>query len=522
MSDKIQIKRALISVYDKTGIPDFAKKLTEFGVEICSTGGTYKLLSENNVPVTKVSDITKFPEILGGRVKTLHPNIHGGILAKRTKEHLAELAEHGIGQIDMVVVNLYPFEQTVAKPDVSLPVALENIDIGGPTMIRAAAKNFPSVAVVVDAKFYDSILAEMAAFAGAVSVELSQRMALAAFERTSQYDAAISNYLADLSERSDGTLPDQITLNLRKVQNLRYGENPHQKAAFYANAAEKTSGMVAARQLHGKELSYNNLQDMQGAIGLALEFEKPAVAIIKHSNPCGAAWAENVATAYESALSTDPTSAYGGIVATNSEVSGDAAEKIAKIFTEVVVAPAFSQEALDILTQKKNIRLIVWPTTNPPESGLDIKAVQGGFLLQDLDLVPANMDEWKVVTKRQPTASEWDAMKFGWKVCKWVKSNAVIYVNDSKTLGIGAGQMSRVDASKLAVTKAKDAGLSLEGSVVISDAFFPFRDGVDAAAAAGAKAVIEPGGSIRDGEVIAAADEHGMAMVFAGRRHFRH
>ena len=340
MSTLLQIKRALISVYDKTGIVGFARKLIQHGVEIYSTGGTYKLLAENAIPVIKVSDITKFPEILGGRVKTLHPYIHGGILAKHTPEHRAELAEHGINKIDMVVVNLYPFEQTVAKPDVTLAVALENIDIGGPTMIRAAAKNHPSVAVVVAPVFYESILQEMATNDGAVSGHLRQKLALAAFQRTSQYDAAISTYLAEL-EASSQSLPDNLTLHLKKVQDLRYGENPHQRAAFYADASKKASGMVATKQLHGKELSYNNLQDMQGAINLALEFDKPAVAIIKHANPCGAAWADDVATAYEHALSTDPTSAFGGIVAMNRQVTEAVAEKISKIFTEVVVAPEF-------------------------------------------------------------------------------------------------------------------------------------------------------------------------------------
>ena len=520
MSD-IKIKRALVSVFDKTGVVEFAEQLIKHGVEIYSTGGTYKLLKDNGIHVIKVSEITKFPEILGGRVKTLHPYIHGGILAKRTDEHLAELVEHGIGAIDMVVVNLYPFEQTIAKPDVTLDVALENIDIGGPTMIRAAAKNHPSVAVVVDPKFYDQILAEMDANDGAVSGPLRQTMALAAFQRTSQYDAAISSYLAGL-EAPSADLPDVVTLSMKKVQNLRYGENPHQRAAFYADASKGQAGMVAIQQLHGKELSFNNLNDMQGAIGLALECEKPAVAIITHAKPCGAAWADDVATAYDAALTTDPTSAFGGIVAMNREVTLEVAEKIAKIFTEVVVAPSFSQGAIDILAQKKNIRLVVWPTHTPPTSGLDVKAVEGGFLLQDLDLVVPNYDDWKVVTKRQPTEAEWDAMKFGWKVGKWVKSNAVIYVNDTKTLGIGAGQMSRVDSSKIAVWKAGEAGLSLKGSVIASDAFFPFPDGLVAAAEAGATAAIQPGGSVRDDEVIAAADARNLAMVFTGIRHFRH
>jgi len=521
VSNNIKIKRALISVYDKAGVLELAESLAEFGVEIISTGGTFKLLDDNNVPVKKVSDITNFPEILGGRVKTLHPYIHGGILAKRTDEQLAELAEHGIGQIDMVVVNLYPFEQTVAKADVTLAKALENIDIGGPTMIRAAAKNHPSVAVVVDPSFYETIIDEMKTNDGALSGDLRRRMALAAFQRTSNYDAAISSYLAGVQGTAD-ILPDEMTLHLKKVQELRYGENPHQRAAFYADAAATASGTVAAKQLHGKELSYNNLQDMHGAIGLALEFEKPAVAIIKHSNPCGAAWADDVATAYDLALSTDSVSAFGGIVAMNREVTGEAAEKIAKIFTEVVVAPAFSQEAIDRLSKKKNLRLIQWPTDKPATPGLEVKTVHGGLLMQEMDLAAPLYDDWKVVSERQPGEAEWRAMKFGWKVGKWVKSNAVVYVNESQTLGVGAGQMSRVDASRLAVTKANDAGLSLAGSVVISDAFFPFRDGVDAAAEAGAGAVIEPGGSIRDDEVIAAANEHGMALVFTGRRHFRH
>ena len=388
-------------------------------------------------------------------------------------------------------------------------------------MIRAAAKNHTAVAVVSMPKCYDRVIEEMKSNDGAIPSELLQTMALTAFRRTSQYDAAISTYLADLQDEED-SLPDNITLNLEKVQSLRYGENPHQRAAFYRDTAMATSGAVAAEQLHGKEMSYNNLQDLHGAISLALEFEKPAVAIIKHSNPCGAAWADDVASAYDLALSTDKTSAFGGIVAMNREVSGAVAEKMAKIFTEVVVAPSYSQDAIDILTKKKNIRLIVWPTDKLPASGLEVKTVHGGFLLQDMDLAATDYDDWKVVSKRQPTEAEWNAMKFGWRVGKWVKSNAVVYMNESQTLGIGAGQMSRVDASKLAVTKASEAGLNLDGSIVISDAFFPFRDGVDAAAEAGAKAVIEPGGSIRDEEVIVAADEHGMALVFTGRRHFRH
>lgn len=517
----IKIQRVLISVYDKTGLLELAHVLFNLGAEIISTGGTYKLLSENSLPVTKVSDITKFPEILGGRVKTLHPHIHGGILAKRTREQLAELKEYNIQAIDMVIVNLYPFEKTISDPDVTLETALENIDIGGPCMIRAAAKNYPAVTVVTAPSQYQTIISELKAKNGAISGEMRQKCALAAFQRTSQYDQAISNYLSQLQDKPE-TLPAFLNLSLKKVSDLRYGENPHQKAAFYANSSIAPLGAVAAKQLHGKELSFNNIMDMNAAINMALEFENPAVAIIKHSNPCGVAVADDLSAAYDRALSTDSVSAFGGIVATNVTVSEAVAEKISHIFTEVVIAPEFSPQAVEILTQKKNIRLIVWPTKTLSQNGYDIKAVDGGFLLQELDVAPYLYDNWKVVSKRQPSENEWNAMKFGWKVGKWVKSNAVVYVNENQTLGIGAGQMSRVDASKLAVTKANDAGLSLKGSVVISDAFFPFRDGVDAAAQAGAVAVIEPGGSVRDQEVIDAANEHNMALVFTGRRHFRH
>jgi len=521
MKDFVPIKRALVSVYDKTGVLELCQTLQDSGVEILPTGGTYKLLTENGVAVTKVSDVTKFPEILGGRVKTLHPFIHGGILAKRTPEHLAELDEHQIGAIDMVVVNLYPFEKTVADPNVDMATALENIDIGGPCMIRAAAKNHPSVAIVPDPEFYTEIIQQLKGNDGALSLALRQKMALAAFQRTAQYDSAISAFL---QSRDDNSMrfADNMTIQLAKVQDLRYGENPHQKAAFYANATIAPKGAVAAKQLHGKELSYNNIMDMNAAIGIALEFDEPAVSIIKHSNPCGAAIADDVATAYEKALSCDPVSAFGGIVATNKTVTLAMAEKISKVFTEVVVAPKFDQGAIDLLTQKKNLRLIEWPTAEPLSRGLEVKAVEGGFLLQELDTDIDNESEFKVVSKRQPTESELKAMKFGWKIGKWVKSNAVIYVNEEQTLGVGAGQMSRVEASELAVMKAKNAGLSLDGSVVVSDAFFPFRDGVDAAAQAGAVAVIEPGGSVRDEEVIAAVNEHNMAMLFTGKRHFRH
>jgi len=520
VSENVKISRALVSVYDKTGILELVQFLVEQGVTVISTGGTYSLLKDNGLPVTKVSEITRFPEILGGRVKTLHPFIHGGILAKRTEEQLAELTSHQIAPIDMVVVNLYPFEKTVADPRVTLSTALENIDIGGPTMIRAAAKNFPYVAVVTDPSQYSAVISDMSENQGAVTAALRRELALAAFTRTSQYDSAIYGYLGSQQENSE--LPSLFRLHLKKVQDLRYGENPHQRAAFYADAQRPPAGAVAAKQLHGKELSYNNIMDMSAAIGLALEFEQPAVVIVKHSNPCGAAIAPDVAQAYSLALTTDKVSAYGGIVAANREIDRTAANLISEIFTEVVVAPAFSSEALAVLTQKKNIRLMLWPESHPPQKGMEIKAVEGGFLVQDMDLMPVNEAEWKVVSKRAPTEAEWAGMRFGWKVAKWVKSNAVIYVNANQTLGVGAGQMSRVDSSRLAVTKAAEAGLDISGSVMISDAFFPFRDGIDAAAKAGAKAVIEPGGSVRDDLVIEAANEHGMAMVFTGRRHFRH
>ncbi|MDZ7724669.1 MAG: bifunctional phosphoribosylaminoimidazolecarboxamide formyltransferase/IMP cyclohydrolase [candidate division KSB1 bacterium] len=521
MSDLKNVKRVLVSVYDKTGLLSIAKTLNSLGAELLSTGGTAKHLEQNDIPVTRVSDVTGFPEILRGRVKTLHPRIHGGILAKRTdSEQMRELKSHDIVPVDMVIVNLYPFETVVSDPDVSMQTALENIDIGGPTMVRAAAKNNPDVAVVTDPDQYEAVIQELETNQG-TTLQLRRKLALAAFQRTAQYDQAISAFLAK-QQGAVQRFGENITIQLSKVQNLRYGENPHQAAAFYADASIEPAGVVAAKQLHGKELSYNNIMDLNAAINMALEFEQPAVSIIKHSNPCGAAVHKDLATAYDNALKTDNVSAFGGIVAVNRSVEADLAERISQIFTEVVVAPNFSRDALNILTQKKNIRLLKWPVDKPVNVGYDIKAVDGGLLLQDHDRLVEDSAEYKVVTRREPTQDEWAAMQFGWTLCKWVKSNAVIYVNAHQTLGIGAGQMSRVDASRLAVRKAGDAGLDLTGSVVVSDAFFPFRDGVDAAAKAGARAVIEPGGSIRDNEVIEAANEHDMTMVFTGHRHFRH
>ncbi len=520
MKDEIQIKRALVSVYDKKGVLELATMLKKFSVEILSTGGTAAYLQENGIPVTSVSDVTGFPEILGGRVKTLHPKIHGAILAKRDDDsQMTELQQHDIEPIDLVVINLYPFEKTVAKPDVSLSEALENIDIGGPTMIRAAAKNFPGVAVVTSPDQYKTVISELEATAGALTLATRQKLATEAFRLTSTYDLAITNYLSSLAEEEQG-MPESLNIMLKKVQDLRYGENPHQQAAFYTDKTVYENEL--GKKLHGKELSFNNILDMNAAVGLVSEFKESCVVILKHNNPCGVAIDEDIVTAYRNALATDPVSAFGGIVAFNRQVNAKVAELMSKVFLEVILAPSFSDEALSLLTKKKNIRLVEIPRLSLDEKALDIKRVYAGYLLQNMDLAAEPTESYRVVTKRQPETKDWQAMQFGWKVVKWVKSNAVIFVSDKMTLGIGAGQMSRVDSSKLAVMKAKDAGLSLEGSVVVSDAFFPFRDGIDAAAQAGAIGVIQPGGSIRDQEVIDAANEHGMFMVFTGIRHFRH
>lgn len=521
MDENLTIRRALISVYNKDGLLELAEMLLRFGVEIISTGGTAQFLRDKNISVTNVSEITGFPEILDGRVKTLHPRIHGALLAKRDKiDHLQQLQEYAISLIDLVVVNLYPFEQVVSNPQVTLDQALENIDIGGPCMIRAAAKNFTAIAVLTDPSQYPVFISEFLDSQGVISNASRQKFALEAFHRTSQYDTAIAQYL-DQTERPNA-FPAQVTLSLKKVLDLRYGENPHQSAAFYINPSVPARGMGAMRQLSGKELSFNNILDMNATIGLAMEFADPAVVIIKHNNPCGVAVSDDPVVAFQNALKTDPVSAFGGIVATNRPLSPELAEKLAAIFFEVIIAPDFSPEALEILSKKKNLRLIQWPEDQTKDLSLDLKKVNGGFLLQQPDDIIEDVLQYRVVSKRQPTLQEWQAMAFGWKVAKWVKSNAVIYVNENQTLGIGAGQMSRVDSSKLAIQKAREAGLSLMGSLVVSDAFFPFRDGVDAAAQAGAAAVIQPGGSIRDNEVICAADEHNMAMVFTGIRHFRH
>jgi len=525
----IQVRRAIVSVSDKTGVVDFARGLAQRGVEILSTGGTGRALGEAGLSVTKVSDYTGAPEILGGRVKTLHPKIHGGLLARATDEHRAELEQNGIGEIDLVCVNLYPFEQTVAKPDVALQDAVENIDIGGPTMLRASAKNYERVCVVVDPADYPLLLEEMAQNDGALSRETRFRLAKKAFGHTAGYDAAIVGYLSSFAaEDGDRTaFPQTLSVQYDRELELRYGENPHQQAAFYAeskNPIGVTTGrpsLAGAEVLQGKALSYNNLLDLDGALGACLEFTDPTAIVIKHTNPCGAASAADVAEAYKQARECDPISAFGGIVAVNREVDTGLAELLVETFLECVVAPSYSAAARDILAKKKNLRLLALGdmAVSPEARGWVVRSVAGGVLVQSGDFATAAVREAKVVTKRAPTAEELDGLEFAWRIGKHVKSNAIVYCKGHRTVGVGAGQMSRIDSAKIARDKAQ---LSLEGSVAASDAFFPFRDGLDALADAGATAVVQPGGSIRDEEVIAAADERGVAMVFTGMRHFRH
>ncbi len=521
-----KIKRAIISVTDKTGVVDFARDLAELGVEIISTGGTGKLLKEAGIKIIPIKSYTNFPEMLDGRLKTLHPKIHGGILSVRDNpEHAKETEEFGILPIDMVVVNLYAFEKTIAS-GATLDEAIENIDIGGPTMIRSAAKNHKDVAVVVDPGDYGCILEEMRGSEGALSRDTRFCLAKKVFQLTARYDGAISNYLGSIiddegKERDD--FPETCTLQYEKISGLRYGENPHQKAAFYRIPG---GGPLAdARQLHGKALSYNNIADLDAAVSIAAEFTAPTAVIIKHANPCGAAVSDKgILHAYEKAYSTDSKSAFGGIICLNREVSVEVAKKISEIFVEAVIAPAFPPEALEILTKKKNIRLLELgrteaETTSCPE-GMEIKLVSGGVLMQTPDRGEAK--ELRTVTERQPTEAELADLNFAWKICRHVKSNAIVIAADNMTVGVGAGQMSRIDSTRIALMKAADAGLEVKGAVLASDAFFPFRDNVDLAAENGIKAIIQPGGSIRDEEVIGAANEHGMAMVFTGMRHFRH
>lgn len=517
------ITRALISVSDKTGITEFAQSLHQLGVEILSTGGTARLLSDNNIPVIEVSDYTGFPEMMDGRVKTLHPKIHGGILGRRgTDDQIMQ--DHEIGPIDLVAVNLYPFQQTVADPDCSLENAIENIDIGGPTMIRAAAKNHKDITIVVDAQDYGRVLQEMRENNNSVTDETRFRLAVKTFEHTAQYDGAIANYLGTINaEGSKDAFPNTINLQYRRKQSMRYGENPHQNAAFYVEENIEESSIATAHQLQGKELSYNNIGDTDAALECVKQFsEGPACVIVKHANPCGVALGDNLLEAYDRAYSTDPESAFGGIIAFNKELDGETAQTIVdRHFVEVIIAPTISAEAIEAVKSKKNVRLLTcgeWAAEDIHR--LDFKRVNGGLLVQDVDLLLTN--DIKVVTERTPTEEEMNDLLFSWKVAKFVKSNAIVYGKDNMTIGVGAGQMSRVNSARIAAIKAEHAGLEVKGSVMASDAFFPFRDGIDNAAEAGVIAVIQPGGSMRDEEVIAAANEHGMAMVFTGMRHFRH
>ncbi len=525
------VERALISVFDKSGIVDFAKKLAALRIEILSTGGTSKLLREAGVAVRDVSDFTGWPEMLGGRVKTLHPKVHGGLLFRRNHaEDQKQAAEHGIAPIDLVVVNLYPFEATAAKAGLTAEVLIENIDIGGPTMLRSAAKNFESVTVVTDPADYDRVAAELES---SRETSLATRLDLArkVFATTSRYDGMITTELERLFPapgaasghvelREKPLLPERVHLALRRRQELRYGENPHQAAALYIPAGRAPEGLAAAKQLQGKELSYNNFVDLEAARSLAAEFHKPAAVIIKHNNPCGTAEQETLRDAYLKAYACDPISAFGGVLAFNRAVDAATAEEVAKLFVECIAAPGFDEKAKSIFAAKKNLRMLELPAGGlEPERELQLKRILGGMLVQQLDLGEIQDTELRTVTKRVPTAEEMHTMRFAWKVSKHVKSNAIVFARDSATLGVGAGQMSRVDSVKLAVMKAQ---VPLQGSVVASDAFFPFPDGVEEAAKAGATAVIQPGGSMRDPEVIAAADRLGLAMVFTGLRHFLH
>jgi phosphoribosylaminoimidazolecarboxamide formyltransferase/IMP cyclohydrolase len=516
------MKTALIGVSDKTGIVEFARALAELGFRILSTGGTAKLIADHGIAVTEVADYTGFPEILDGRVKTLHPRIHAGLLARRdVPGHLTTLAQHAIDPIDLLVVNLYPFEQTVARADCSFDEAIENIDIGGPAMLRAAAKNHGSVAVVVDPGDYGNLIDELKAN-GRIAAGTRFELAKKVFAHTARYDGAISNYLSSLdAERRRGDYPQTLTQQWIKVQQMRYGENPHQSAAFYRERNVGAGLLASCMQLQGKELSFNNIADADAAWECVRPFEPCACVIVKHANPCGVAVAADPAAAYAKALRTDPTSAFGGIIAFNHALDGAGAQAVARQFVEVVIAPAFDDKARAVFAAKQNVRLL----TVAPGSAvndLDFKRIGGGMLVQSPDTRQVGRADVRVVTRRQPSAAELDDLMFAWRVVKFVKSNTIVFARDGATFGIGAGQMSRIDSARIASIKAKEAGLSLAGTAAASDAFFPFRDGLDVVVDAGATCVIQPGGSVRDDEVIAAADERGIAMVFTGIRHFRH
>jgi len=524
----VTIRRALLSVSDKTGLVDFARTLAARKVELLSTGGTARLLTDAGIPVTEVSTYTGFPEIMDGRVKTLHPRVHGGLLGRRGIDEEV-MAKHNIPRIDLLVVNLYPFAQTVARPDCTYADAIENIDIGGPAMVRAASKNHESVTVIVDPADYKSIAADLDANAGATSIDTRSRLAAKAFAHTAAYDTMVSNYLLSregLSRVGDSaeTFPATLPLVYEKIQDLRYGENPHQQAAFYREPGVKGACVASARMLQGKELSFNNIADTDTAVECVRVFNEPACVIVKHSNPCGVATSVSLSDAYDRAYRTDPTSAFGGIIAFNRELDESTAIAITgRQFVEVIAAPSVSPDAARVLAGKTNVRvLVVGPLANSNPSEFEYRSVVGGLLVQSRDTALADPDTFKIMTKKQPTPTQYADLWFAWRVCKYVKSNAIVFARDGMTIGVGAGQMSRVYSTHVAALKAKDEGLAVEGASMASDAFFPFRDGIDAAAAYGIKAIVQPGGSKRDDEVIAAADEHGMTMVFTGMRHFRH
>ena len=513
----IKVRRALVSVSDKGGLADFAQALAGMGIELISTGGTARYLKERGVPITPVSQVTSFPEIMDGRVKTLHPNIHAGILAdRRVPEHLRAMEELGIKAIDLVVVNLYPFEATVAHKGVTESEAIENIDIGGPTMVRAAAKNFTGVAVVVNPSDYEAVLKELTANEGGLTLRTRKELAKEAFNHTAHYDSAIAAWFNE----AEGDFPRELHLEFRRAQSLRYGENPHQRGAFYLDVADIEDTPPMIQQLHGQELSFNNILDLDAARRVVDEFALPCCCIIKHNNPCGVAISEHINVSYARAFSCDPASAYGGVYALNREVDAELAEEMAKIFIEVVSAPAYEEEALEILTRKPNIRILVDPGRRHRNGyRMDMKKVMGGLLVEDRDNEQEDREKMRVVTTRQPSEDEWEDLLFGWRVAKHVKSNAIVLVKNLMTLGVGAGQMSRVDSARLAVEKAQHP---LAGCAVASDAFFPFPDALEVCVNAGATCVIHPGGSIRDDESRELAEARGMAMVMTGRRHFKH
>jgi phosphoribosylaminoimidazolecarboxamide formyltransferase / IMP cyclohydrolase len=548
MTELRKIKRALISLSDKSGAAEFAKRLADLGVELISTGGTAKALRDAGLRVTDVSEVTGFPEMMDGRVKTLHPKIHGAFLALRDNaDHVASLHEHDIQPIDMVVVNLYPFEATVAKEGVALEEAVENIDIGGPAMIRSASKNWRDVAIVTDPQLYPDLISEMQSNDASLSLETRQRLAVLAYTRTASYDLAISSYLArQLSDEQlalieplnplqhltfidstelestedDNPLPDDIELQLAKVTDLRYGENPHQKAALYVN---DNGGIAGAEQLHGKEMSFNNYVDAEAAWNLVQDFSETAVAIIKHTNPSGVGIGATNEEAYRRALSTDPVSAFGGIVAFNKRVDAQVAASVIEVFSEVIIAPGFDDDAVEIFKTKKNLRLLeLRPADNNRRSTIEYKQISGGFLAQEADTYRVRENDLKIVSRRHPTDAELRSMLLAWRVCKHVKSNAIVLANETQTVGVGSGQMNRVDSVRIAAMRAERFHLPVKGSALASDAFFPFRDNVDEAANMGVSAIIQPGGSLKDADSIAAADEHGLAMAFTGFRHFKH